>query len=1016
MFKLYGNMVDVYLAFKRTKLNTRFSFVRFINVVNVEFFEKKLNEILIGDVKLIINRAKFVKVEGRGVPVFIDPVNKSAPSSNYVEAKGMKNGTVIEDTLVDDSKQVVDTEFAFKESSDVSSPIDLDDERSRTAHSLSDASRVAESVFLQILVNDAEDINGLSAEHGDKEYCVPDPNSPMNQANDNVQDQGDAELDDLLASFQKLSQSVIDTSYRKNNKGIQEFKLDSVDGLLVVDSNFLCAIGTWVGVSCKIGFMNIYGPQCPSQKKVLWNSIESVINSTSAAWILFRDFNVVRLSDERSGTIFDANEVNVFNDFISRVGLFDFQLGGCRFTRIDKSGYKLSKLDRFLVTYNFFNCWSDASVKVLASSFSDHCLLLLSVGILNFGPKAFKFFDKWIGDDLKQKSRVKWAIEGGENTSYFFVLRNRFAKFSIKGIHVSGIWYDNPVLIKEAAMKHFALRFKERTEARPKFSSSLFRRLSPEDDSFLDSSFSVDEVKEAVWSFSGSKALGPDGFNFSFIKAYWEVIRLAKIKAHKLLLFKVDFKKAFDSVNWGFLQDVVIQMGFGAKWRRWIDSCLSSSSISVLINGSPSKEFKMERGLHQGDPLSPFLFLLVAEALQVAVVEACNRGIYKGVHLAEDGIGVSMEEVEAVASSLCCIHDSIPFTYLGLPVGKKCTTVTVGVSLPIYFLSLFKAPLKVINLMESVRSRFLGFQREPEGLLGKWKWRFVSKENALWRKVTKAFFGADGDLNLHPSSIGGNGRRTYFWLNLWCSNGVRLMDLFPRLYALGTVQECKVCDRWCESDGAWGEIWWSWSRDASGSFKVKACCDVIQEKALADCSLGLHHLWNSWIPRKVNICIWRASINSALPIWRKVWSWWKLDSPSLFPSFSIADIALGRVGIRGHRVLDKITHGIFQCALWATSKWRNKVVMASMDSVAKVKNAKLAHMVYMSSLTGLICSVVAGGTATGGDNGSGDGDFDGGSDGEGDLDLLRDEDGKSDGNGEDDDDKSGSGGEDDDEF
>nr|GEX29538.1 nucleotide-binding alpha-beta plait domain-containing protein [Tanacetum cinerariifolium] len=68
------------------------SFVRFINVVNVESFEKKPNEILIGDVKLIINRAKFVKVEGRGVPVFIDPVNKSAPSSNYVEAKGMKNG------------------------------------------------------------------------------------------------------------------------------------------------------------------------------------------------------------------------------------------------------------------------------------------------------------------------------------------------------------------------------------------------------------------------------------------------------------------------------------------------------------------------------------------------------------------------------------------------------------------------------------------------------------------------------------------------------------------------------------------------------------------------------------------------------------------------------------------------------------------------------------------------------------------------------------------------------------
>ncbi|GJY51582.1 arginine repressor C-terminal-like domain-containing protein [Tanacetum coccineum] len=129
----------------------------------------------------------------------------------------------------------------------------------------------------------------------------------------------------------------------------------------------------------------------------------------------------------------------------------------------------------------------------------------------------------------------------------------------------------------------------------------------------------------------------------------------------------------------------------------------------------------MERGLRQGDPLSHFLFLLVVEALQVTIIESCNKGIFNGVSLAngyanisllqyaddalffgkwsrsnarnlmlilkcfEDasglkvnisksrlfGVGASNEEVEAVASSLGYDHDFLPFMYPGLPVGKK---------------------------------------------------------------------------------------------------------------------------------------------------------------------------------------------------------------------------------------------------------------------------------------------------------------------------------------------------------
>ncbi|GKF88208.1 putative RNA-directed DNA polymerase, eukaryota, reverse transcriptase zinc-binding domain protein [Tanacetum coccineum] len=84
------------------------------------------------------------------------------------------------------------------------------------------------------------------------------------------------------------------------------------------------------------------------------------------------------------------------------------------------------------------------------------------------------------------------------------------------------------------------------------------------------------------------------------------------------------------------------QMGFGEKWRKWMGACLASASISVMVNGSPSKEFKMERGLRQGDPLSPFLFLIVAEALQIAVLEACSKGVYKGITLADGGANLSL--------------------------------------------------------------------------------------------------------------------------------------------------------------------------------------------------------------------------------------------------------------------------------------------------------------------------------------------------------------------------------------
>ncbi|GJZ91836.1 retrovirus-related pol polyprotein from transposon TNT 1-94 [Tanacetum coccineum] len=106
----------------------------------------------------------------------------------------------------------------------------------------------------------------------------------------------------------------------------------------------------------------------------------------------------------------------------------------------------------------------------------------------------------------------------------------------------------------------------------------------------------------------------------------WEEIEQA-------LFFKVDFAKAYDSVRWDFLLDVLEAFGFGSTWCTWIRGISDFAKASLLVNGSPSDEFHIHRGLKQGDPLSPFLFILVMEALHLSVCKAVDEDVFKGIQL-----------------------------------------------------------------------------------------------------------------------------------------------------------------------------------------------------------------------------------------------------------------------------------------------------------------------------------------------------------------------------------------------
>jgi hypothetical protein len=93
---------------------------------------------------------------------------------------------------------------------------------------------------------------------------------------------------------------------------------------------------------------------------------------------------------------------------------------------------------------------------------------------------------------------------------------------------------------------------------------------------------------------------------------------LKKTKTPGMLL-KLDLSKAFDKISWDYMREILLAFGFDQLWVTWILNLTSSTFFSILINGVPSQPFSPSRGIRQGDPLSPFLFIIMAEGLSRSI-------------------------------------------------------------------------------------------------------------------------------------------------------------------------------------------------------------------------------------------------------------------------------------------------------------------------------------------------------------------------------------------------------------
>ncbi|GJT60570.1 putative RNA-directed DNA polymerase, eukaryota, reverse transcriptase zinc-binding domain protein [Tanacetum coccineum] len=745
--------------------------------------------------------------------------------------------------------------------------------------------------------------------------------------------------------------------HKVNFLALQETKLLHVD-LWKIHQTW----GLWTPNDVRIMWIVVYAPHNLSCKIALWSSLANLIANWCRGLVIMGDFNKVDkfLISESFREVFPnvtraVLEKGIPNHRLILLKEFEASMGIEGFfkcmldveSRITcdntNENTMLSEAQRvsLRITYDVRRNWLEkgiahklvimevfhdlrASSKTTAKGVglcvaSSHTgnhreddFMLLETIRRFLGIIESKYLSSWKGRPSSwrggPKAKVKWAIEGDENTSFFHgTLKKKRRQLAIRGILKNGESIEDPLNVKAEFLTHFSNRFQHSNGIPPSLDGDMPNLLSSRQSDYLETHFLRDEIKQAIWDCGGDRALGPDGFTFKFFTTFWDLIKADAIRfvqefflicyflkgcnsSFIALILKVsnvkfvtDFRpisligcqyKIIDKLlanrlntvigscisseqsafikginiingplvlNEDFLDLVMVKLGFSIKWHTWIFGYLRNARSSILVNRSPTCEFEIFKGLRQGDPLSPFFFILATEGLHFLTCKAEMIGLFKGASFCQDnmsvshliyaddviflGVGVSDEEVSNLAKVIGCRAAKFPLKYLRVPVGCnmakysnwnaiiqkfsfklllwKACLLSVGGRLsliksvlgniPTYYMSIYMMPVSVQKKLESMRNNFFyrrRFRREKKDL-GEME-KMLSEQRfgrSRYRKNIWAKHGSSFQMDVEI----GNGVSCPFWEDIWCGNQPLKLQ-FPRIYQLDSVKECFIME------------------------------------------------------------------------------------------------------------------------------------------------------------------------------------------------------------------------------
>nr|GEV50934.1 hypothetical protein [Tanacetum cinerariifolium] len=578
-------LVDVYIAKHRNALWQMFGFCRYIKVSNQESLINSLSNMWIGKMRLYANITRFDrKLDGKPSHARVHVANPIHVSSKVTPKVDMASSYVI---FARGSTQC-ESKIPNSAQVDVRVPsIILSQDKSNDfplallgfSKRLCIMSSHAQLIFVSIMVT----LNNVIYSIRVRELCYwtptfvgPDNDNDTDEENyvgkydkngeesfeDNDLESAadtmvDAEIDDFMKDQElrdKVQESDSPIHDDQNEKSFDSdpFELDH----LIKKSD-----GLWIPENVQVKWIVVYAPQSLSCKITLWSTLSNLLANWNGISVVMGDFNEVRKEGERHGLVFYGRQARFFNDFITNNSLIDIPLGGV----------------------------------------PDHRPILIKESIVDYGPTPFWFFHSWLEmDGFHDRVVQTWSNDGIVDGNGFIVFKKKVQN------------------LKKPIGPFSTL------------DSLPFSSLSQVHHDYLEFPFSRDEIKRAVWECGGDRALGPDGFMFCFFTTFWDTIaedmvrfvqefsifheipkgcnpsfidlilkipnskfvsdirlislimcqyKIIEYRQHhkELLVFKVDFEKAFDSLRWDFLDKVIEKIGFGASVGR------DNMSISHLM-------------------------------------------------------------------------------------------------------------------------------------------------------------------------------------------------------------------------------------------------------------------------------------------------------------------------------------------------------------------------------------------------------------------------------------------------
>ncbi|GJW07652.1 RNA-directed DNA polymerase, eukaryota, reverse transcriptase zinc-binding domain protein [Tanacetum coccineum] len=679
----------------------------------------------------------------------------------------------------------------------------------------------------------------------------------------------------------------------------------------------------------------VYASQNLSCKIALWSSLANLISNWDGGRMIMGDFSEVREAGERYGSTFNNRQPDIFNEFFSNSSLIDIPLGVFpNVTRVilEKGipDHRPILLKEFEVDYGptLFDSfipgwrWKIDQGSALEEDFIHRRDSIKIIGDI----------ERLKAKDIAQKAKVKWAIEDGDMPNHLSsgqsdYLENHFSRDENK----RAIWDcggDRAPGPNGFTFKFFTtfwdvieadvIRFVQEfflTGYFPKGCNSFIALILKVSNAKFVTDFHPIRLIGCQYKIVGkllanrlSTMMGSciSSKQSAFIKGRYildgslvlnEVMAWYQKCKKDLMVLKVDFEKAFDSLRWDFLDLVMVKLGFGTKWHKWIFGCLWNARSSILVNGSPTCEWSRVNAHNLLCMLRCFYLIF---GLKINV-NKCNVL----------GVGVSDEEVSNLAKVISFGAAKFPLKYLGVPIGgnmARCSNWNVIIqkfssklslwkarllsvgghlslimsvlgSLPTYYMSIYMMPATIQKKLEAMRNKFFigSIYGLNIGLLFKWVWRFLCSSSDLWVRVIKNIYGDQRGIMEDYSYISsyttwgtilsfvkrlkqkgidllclcvrkiGNDVSCRFWEDTWVGN-LSLKEQFLRIYQLDTG--VVLSDK---SDT------WQWSLGVSNGYTAASVRSLVDSNILDTTLVAMR--WKCSIPIKVNVFIWRLLLN-----------------------------------------------------------------------------------------------------------------------------------------------------------